>query len=110
MVSPHRMVNRAAEQEFVIQIDSVEVNPDLPKDRFDLPPEIKALLNKPAAAENKPAPAAIPIRRWRQTRHLHGGCAGGNRNLHPEEIRQRLRDRWLRLRQPGHNENRYRTI
>ena len=55
LLSPHRMVNRAAQQEFVIQIDSVEVNPDLPKDRFDLPPEIKALLNKPAAAENKPA-------------------------------------------------------
>ncbi len=47
VLSPHRMVNRAAQQEFVIQIESVEVNPDLPKDRFDLPPEIKALLNKP---------------------------------------------------------------
>lgn len=58
LLSPHRMVNRAAQQEFVIQIEGVEVNPDLPKDRFDLPPEIKALLNKPAAAENKsPTPA-----------------------------------------------------
>ena len=57
LLSPHRMVNRAAQQEFVIQIESVEVNPDLPKDRFDLPPEIKALLNKPAAAENKPVPS-----------------------------------------------------
>jgi len=57
VLSAHRMVNRAAQQEFVIQIESVEVNPDLPKDRFDLPPEIKALLNKPAAAESKPAPA-----------------------------------------------------
>lgn len=54
VLSAHRMVNRAAQQEFVIQIESVEVNPDLPKDRFDLPAEIKALLNKPAAAENKP--------------------------------------------------------
>jgi hypothetical protein len=53
VLSPHRMVNRAAQQEFVIEIQSVEVNPDLPKDRFDLPPEVKALLNKPAAAENK---------------------------------------------------------
>ena len=43
VLSAHRMVNRAAQQEFVIQIESVEVNPDLPKDRFDLPPEIKAL-------------------------------------------------------------------
>ncbi len=58
VLSPHRMVNRAAQQEFVIQIDSVEVNPDLPKDRFDLPAEVRALLNKPAAAENKPVPSA----------------------------------------------------
>jgi hypothetical protein len=58
LLSPHRLVNRAAQQEFVIQIESVDINPDLPKDRFDLPPEIKALLNKPAAAESKPAPAS----------------------------------------------------
>jgi hypothetical protein len=56
VLSPHRMVNRAAQQEFVIQIESVEVNPDLPKDRFDLPPEIQALLNKTAPAQNKPTP------------------------------------------------------
>jgi hypothetical protein len=56
LLSPHRLVNRAAQQEFIIQIDTVEVNPDLPQDRFDLPPEIKALLNKPAA-ESKPAPS-----------------------------------------------------
>jgi hypothetical protein len=51
VLSPHRMVNRAAQQEFVIQIQSIEVNADLPKDRFDLPPEIQALLNKKTAAE-----------------------------------------------------------
>lgn len=62
VLAPHRMVNRAAQQEFVIQIESVEVNPDLPKDRFDLPAEVKALLNKPAAAENKsPAPARAAV-------------------------------------------------
>lgn len=53
LLSPHRLVNRAAQQEFVVQIESVEINPELPKDRFDLPPEVKALLNKPAAAENR---------------------------------------------------------
>ncbi len=63
LLSPHRLVNRAAQQEFVIEIESVEVNPELPKDKFDLPPEIKALLNKPAAADAKPAaPAADPKR------------------------------------------------
>jgi hypothetical protein len=61
LLSPHRLVNRAAQQEFVIQIESVDINPDLPKDRFDMPPEVQALLNKsaPAAApaETKPVPA-----------------------------------------------------
>lgn len=60
ILSPHRLVNRAAQQEFIIQIDSVESNPELPKDRFELPAEIKALLNKPAAAENHAPPAAAP--------------------------------------------------
>ena len=41
LLSPHRLVNRAAQQEFVIQIDSVDVNPDLPKNRFDLPPKFR---------------------------------------------------------------------
>src|SRR3984885_8809760 len=57
VLSAHRMTTRAAQQEFVIQIESVEVDPDLPKDRFDLPPEIQALLNKAAPAESKPAAA-----------------------------------------------------
>jgi hypothetical protein len=56
VLSPHRRVERAAQQEVVIQIDSVEVNPELPKDRFDLPIEVRALL-KGAPAESKPAPA-----------------------------------------------------
>ena len=58
LLSPRRLTNRAAQQEFVIQINSIEVNPDLPKDRFDLPPEIQALLPKPAVAERKPVLAA----------------------------------------------------
>jgi uncharacterized protein DUF620 len=56
VLAPHHMINRAAQQEFVIQIDSVEVNPDLPRDRFDLPAEVQALLHKSAPAETKPAP------------------------------------------------------
>ena len=39
VLSSHRSVERAAQQELVVQIDSVEVNPTLPKDRFDLPAE-----------------------------------------------------------------------
>lgn len=56
VLSPHRMLNRAAGQEFVIQVSSVEVNPELPKDQFALPEEVKALI-KPAAAQ-KSVPAA----------------------------------------------------
>ena len=33
-------------QEFTMTIDSVKYNVDIPKDRFDLPPEIQALVNK----------------------------------------------------------------
>jgi hypothetical protein len=65
ILSPHRMVNRAAQQEFVIQIESIETNAGLPKDRFDLPPEIQALVDKSAPAESKPsnqASAASPDR------------------------------------------------
>jgi hypothetical protein len=58
LLSPHRMTTRAAQQEFVIQIQSVDINPDLGPGRFDLPPEIQALLNKPAASgESKSLPA-----------------------------------------------------
>jgi hypothetical protein len=56
VLSPHHMLNRAVSQEFVIEIQSVEVNADLPKDRFDLPPEVQALLKKPAAEAKPPAP------------------------------------------------------
>jgi hypothetical protein len=57
ILSPHRRVERAAQQEVVILIENVEVNPDIPKDRFDLPPEIQALLKKTAAVEKPKAPA-----------------------------------------------------
>jgi hypothetical protein len=53
VLAPHRMINRFAQQEFQIQIQNVESNVDLPKDRFDLPAEVQALLTKPA-----PAPTA----------------------------------------------------
>lgn len=62
VLSPHRMVNHAAQQEFVIEVQSVETNVDMPKDRFDLPPEVQALVNKAAPVESKPAPAvSAPI-------------------------------------------------
>jgi len=65
VLTPHRLVNRAAQQEFQVLIQNVESNADLPKDRFDLPPEVQALLKKEAA----PAPApAVP-----QAANTNGG-------------------------------------
>jgi hypothetical protein len=46
---PHKTVSRAMGQEFTITIDSVQHNAEIPKDKFDLPAEIKDLLKKPAA-------------------------------------------------------------
>jgi len=42
-------VNRVAGQEIQVHLDTIEVNADMPKDRFDLPEEIKALLRKNGA-------------------------------------------------------------
>jgi hypothetical protein len=61
MLAPHKMVNKFIGQELQIVVESVEFNVDLPKDRFDLPPEIQALLKKntpaPALSQASPAPA-----------------------------------------------------
>src|ERR1017187_2174547 len=42
----HKVRQVAASQEFVITVDTVKSNPEIPKGRFDLPDEIKALVNK----------------------------------------------------------------
>jgi outer membrane lipoprotein-sorting protein len=43
---PHKVRQTVGGQEFTITIDSVKFNPDIPKDRFDLPDEVKAIVNK----------------------------------------------------------------
>jgi len=43
---PHKTVSKAMGQEFTISIDSVKHNPEIPKEKFDLPEEIQALLKK----------------------------------------------------------------
>jgi len=61
ILAPHRLINRFAQQEFEISIQSIESNVDLPDNRFDLPPEVQALLKKPAAAAPAPSlPQATP--------------------------------------------------
>jgi hypothetical protein len=46
ILMPHKVRQSVAGQEFTITIDTVKLNPEIPKDRFDLPDEIKALVNK----------------------------------------------------------------
>jgi hypothetical protein len=46
--APSKIVNKAAQIEFVITIQDVKVNQQLAPDRFDPPAEIKALLTKAA--------------------------------------------------------------
>lgn len=45
-------VNRVAGQEIQVHLDSIEVNVDIPKNRFDLPEEIKTLLRKNGAVHD----------------------------------------------------------
>ena len=56
MLSPHKVINKAAGQEFQVRITSTEVNADLPNSRFDLPDDIKALLQK----SDQPTAKATP--------------------------------------------------
>ena len=44
---PHKLFSKVATMEIVMTIESVQHNPEIPKDRFEIPDEIKALLNKP---------------------------------------------------------------
>ncbi len=44
---PHKMIVKAGPMEFVATVDTVQHNPEIPKDRVDVPDEVKALLKKP---------------------------------------------------------------
>jgi hypothetical protein len=46
VLMPHKIRQTVAGQEIVVSVDSVTFNPEIPKDKFDLPDEIKALVNK----------------------------------------------------------------
>lgn len=61
ILTAHKLTNKFAGQEFQIAVQSVEYNVEIPKDRFDMPDEIKALAKKSAAAQVvQSAPAAAP--------------------------------------------------
>jgi hypothetical protein len=44
----HKVVSHVATMELVMTLDSVQANVDIPKEKFDVPEEVKALLKKPA--------------------------------------------------------------
>ena len=46
VLMPHKVVTKAATMEIVMTIDSIQHNPEIPKDRFAIPDEIQALLRK----------------------------------------------------------------
>jgi len=45
----HKTLSKAMGQEFTITVETVKYNAEIPKDKFELPEEIQALLKKPAA-------------------------------------------------------------
>lgn len=58
LLTPHKLTQRAAGQEFQITVQSVEFNANLPAGTFGLPPEVQALQNKAGAPAASAAPAA----------------------------------------------------
>ena len=44
VLSPTKIVQKAAGQEIAITVDSMEVNVDIPDERFDLPEAVQALV------------------------------------------------------------------
>jgi len=56
ILTPHKLTNRFAGQEFQITLEKLEFNVEIPQDKFALPSEIQALLKKESAPVT-PAPA-----------------------------------------------------
>jgi hypothetical protein len=60
ILAPHKLINKIGPQEIQITVQTVEFNVDMPKERFDLPDEIQALLKKSVQPAAKAAPASAP--------------------------------------------------
>jgi hypothetical protein len=60
ILAPHKMINKMGPQEIQITVQSVEFNVDIPKERFDPPDEIQAMLKKSVQPAAKVAPASAP--------------------------------------------------
>lgn len=49
VLEPSKVINKAGPQEFTITLVSVEVNPDIPSEKFALPAEVRQLVDKAEA-------------------------------------------------------------
>ena len=49
LLVPHKIDTQAGPMGYVVTIDSIKSNPEIPADKFAVPAEIKALMDKPAA-------------------------------------------------------------
>ena len=49
ILQPHKVTMKAAGQDLTMTIDKIEYNADIPKEKFDPPAEVRALMSKPAA-------------------------------------------------------------
>ncbi len=78
MIVPHKLTNKVAGAELQILVSSLEFNADLPKDRFDLPDDIQALVKKAKPAEVKSVPvpqaAAGPGTPGKLTIYMNGAA------------------------------------
>lgn len=55
IVVPHKIAQKVLGQEFVVKIDKIKANVEIPAGKFDLPEEIKRLAEQEKAAEKKAA-------------------------------------------------------
>jgi hypothetical protein len=47
ILMPHKILVKAGPMDFAMTVDSVKINPEIPKNTFDVPDEVKALIKKP---------------------------------------------------------------
>jgi zinc protease len=49
VLMPTKVIQKAGTQEMIMTVTSVKVNESIPPEKFAIPPDVKALMNKPAA-------------------------------------------------------------
>jgi len=60
LLSPHKLIQRAAGQQFQITVQSIEFNVNFPPGTFDPPAEVQALLKKDAPIGGRSSDTAVP--------------------------------------------------